>query len=103
MDNEFRLERFKKWAEEQGIDGKKLTHGETYALRHQYNLELISNGGKFDDRVNPDINLPPRMGRAEAVCYYNNKLDAYWSKYLSEKIPKRFRLKALNVLTGRVA
>lgn len=103
MDNELCLAAFEMWAKERGIDIKKLTHGEGYRLRQEYNEHLIASGGKFQDRISPDYSLAKRMSREEASRYYNQKLDAYWLKCLSEKIPKRFRARALNVLLGRVA
>ena len=63
---------FMDWAKEEGIVLSRLTHGELYKLKQEYNGQVR----KFEHHVAPTNALPPRMDRRTATHYYNLKLHA---------------------------
>lgn len=58
-----------------------LTHGEKW-YSNKTRIQSLPN---FED-YNAESGCPPRMGRADAVKYYNTKLFNYWLEMLD--VPK---------------
>ncbi|WP_345985282.1 hypothetical protein WCX49_11810 [Sulfurimonas sp. HSL-1656] len=97
---------FSAWASGKGISDEQIsvmTHGELYRLRCEYNGFVVKGGGKFSQFIHASSKLPERMSRKEAARYYNAKLEPYWEECLDERVPKRFRGKAVTYLISRRA
>lgn len=63
-----------------------LTYGEQWFENKTNVMEI--HGFEFSD---PDKYCGERMGRKEAIAYYNDKLDDYWKTQLSEDITSRLK------------
>lgn len=71
-----------------------LTYGEAW---FEAKMRIYQDGNKLEDVET----LPPhksRMERAEAVAYYNSKLEKYFVTQVVETMPVDMRLKAVQYL-----